>query len=284
MRTFVVVLINEPWPRLREIYLEAGLEKAAAEGPSRTGLQEVVLDEKDPTLARLRAALKKARITPWERREHSYTDEELTQAPLLAMTVRTAPKGEGGLASGTAYDFTLACRECGAGAVQVSPLVLRASDGPKSRAIFQTHAGEVLVSAVLADALWGAGLCGVECRQAVTRKGEKLPWFQLVPLAELPPMSRASTGLVRENQCTCCRRDGHYHAAHEPLVIVYDSLPDARWDFSSTWERFGAAGRPDPPYEGRIAQPLILVSSRAYQIFRKTKVPGVAFSPVRIKK
>ena len=288
MKTKVYVSFNNhgrPWSRIREILEAARCHDLVEEGPSVFGYGAKFL-EPSPELARLRAELTKEGLSWGETREHVYTPSELKKAPLLWLSVTTAPKGMGGPTYGTQYDLSHACPQCGTGAVQTSPLILKASEIPKKGAIFQTLDSDILVSPDLARALRDAGVTGLELREARSYKtGEPLPWLQLISTTELPPMAPATKGFLREDPCPRCGRDGYFGSREVPLEPVYSRgqvAPDDLPDVVHTYEHFGNSGLRNPLENSHFAQPLLLVKPMVMEIFRQENVRGVHFDPVKI--
>lgn len=268
-----------PWPQLKDLFERAGLPEKAAEGPDPTGFYTVRILDGDESLDRLKSGLRRMGIKWLELEEREYSAEELLAAPLLNLRVTTAERGD----TWAKYDWAGACSRCGTGALQISPLGVNLVDIPKKVQIFQTKAREFLVLSPLADILSSMSLSGGELREVVSRKdGRPLPWFQITPLAELPPWSALTSGVERENPCRVCRRDGYFHSRRS-LEIVYDG-PLHVHDLMMTWEHFGNSYRGDSEEESRPATPLLLVSTKVYQAFEAAKVSNVEWSPVRVLK
>ncbi|QDE87831.1 hypothetical protein BHS06_02105 [Myxococcus xanthus] len=111
-----------------------------------------------------------------------YKARELQSAEVLNLVVRAYFEPTGAMC-GTAYDESSTCQHCGAGARQVSDLILDTRRIPKGKDIAQTLAGEVVVSSRLASAFQMHGLRGAEFRPVLHQgRGKLLPsdWFQLV--------------------------------------------------------------------------------------------------------
>jgi hypothetical protein len=171
----------------------------------------------------------------------------------------------------------------------VSPLFLNPAELPGKGHIFQTVDHEKLVSLQLAQALAQAGIRGVELRPARSCKGPvELPWVQLLAHVHLPPMAPTSRGILREDPCPLCARDGYFGSAHEPIEIEYSSsqLPPAELDELAdavyTYEYFGKSRLCEPFSDSYFARPLLLVRPGIYRVFRQLKVRGVEFIPVNI--
>jgi hypothetical protein len=148
----------------------------------------------------------------------------------------------------------------------------------------------MFVAAALAEALRSAEVTGLELRQVLSsREHQPLPWWQIIPEFTMPKMSPATKGVVQGDPpaCTLCRRDGHYNTMKEPEEIAYasrevdgGSLPDV----VQSWERFGKSHiRSEDFKDSRLADPLILVRPKVFDIFRKLKVKHACFDPVRIE-
>lgn len=222
------------------------------------------------------------------RKEFIYTLKELEAAPLLSMSVTSAHRGDGGPTYGTKYDLSNACKKCGAGAIQTSPLYMKPSEIPRNGKMFQTLDHEYLVSREVAEALQEGGVKGLELRQAVSYRDEKpLSWFQMISDVELPPMDKATKGVIRGDPkgCDLCGKDGYFHTVKVPLEIAYNkdvvnvgNLPDV----VHTYEHFGISGFYKPAEERGLASPMILVKPRVMRIFKNQKVRNVEYLPVKI--
>jgi len=93
-----------------------------------------------------------------------YTTSELERAELFQLEITAAfePEGE---SCGTVYDESSACSLCGAGAKQMSQLILDLRKVPKTKDIARTIADESIVSQRLAELLFDAGMTGFALEQ-----------------------------------------------------------------------------------------------------------------------
>lgn len=271
---------------VRKLLEDSGCHDVVAAGPSLIGSYAVKFNESDPKLHHLREGLLHADITRTEKREHIFSKTELQTAPLLWLTLRTAERGYPSPKYGTEYDLSYACPLCGTGAIQTSPLRLNPSEIPKKGDIFQLIDHEKLVYLELAHALKDAEISGLELRPAQSYKDKiDLPWVQLLAHVQLPPMAPTSTGVLREDPCPLCGRDGYFASAHEPMEIEYSSnlaSVDALPDVVSTYECFGNSRLREPITDSYFALPLMLVKPKVYNIFQQQKVHGLDFLPVKV--
>jgi hypothetical protein len=225
-----------------------------------------------------------AAFVRWSR---TYSPAEIRSAPLLRLIVRRPEMGLGGPSYGTRFDLSVACRVCGTGAVQTSPLIVAASEIAQTGDIAQTLDGEILVSLSLADALGRERLSGIELRPVVAhRTGREVPWRQLVAKATMPPLAAETVGVVRERPCPTCGRDGFFGTVTRPEELVYslrDMAGTADLDVVATWERFGNSVLRDPIESSHFASPLILAKPRVYDILAAAGTKGVGFTPVRVR-
>jgi hypothetical protein len=161
------------------------------------------------------------------RGQRRYTRRELSSAPFLRLAVERAPKGFGGPKHGTRFDMRSACGRCGTGATQASPLMVRAAELPKTGDVVQTLDNDLLIPHRVVDVLRGSQVAGIELRPIMCVDGGKVdPWVQLIATTALPPMAETADGIVVENQCPACRRDGYFHRNDRPEEIAYSA---ARW-------------------------------------------------------
>lgn len=250
-------------------------------------------DMDDPRFLKLLDLLNREGVKWSERRENFYTDAELRETPLLTLMVDRKPLDGEGIEYGTTYDLSNACKRCGTGAVQTSPLLMPLNALPKKGQLCQTARGDVLVGSELRQALLDATVSGLELRQVLLyRTCERVAWWQMVTAYEMPKLSARTKGLGRVERpgwgCMVCKRDMHVQVGDEPAELFYDraavnygSLPDV----VHTWECFGRSVIADDPMRQLVrgfALPRILLKPRVFGIFRKPEVKGACFEPVRI--
>lgn len=138
-----------------------------------------------------------------------------------------------------AFDLTAACPRCGMGGRLAKPHILR-KDSLRSKANFAYgHEGTFLVlmrSEIGKEIVEATGQ--PECmRHPVLRSGEVVKgWMEAVPTAILPPLSRKSTGVMRNGTlalrnigdgptlvppCPSCKRTVWAESHEEPCRLVY---------------------------------------------------------------
>lgn len=215
------------------------------------------------------------------RRESHFTNSELLNARLLWMRSTRKPTVVGGPRHGTLYDLTAACKCCGTGAMQTSPLVVDHRQLPARQGLIQAQTGEWLISRRLLDAI-------VEDIRGITmwalkdaRNSRDLDWVQLIADTIMPPFASGTTGVVRERACMCCDRDGYFHTATVPFEPHYrDESCNQSVDLVATFERFGNSRLGDNLPTSHFAYPLVLVSCRLFNALRKQRTRGLGFTPV----
>jgi hypothetical protein len=246
-KKFVVVFNPKPaeWRAAKEIFVAAGHPQFAREPQREFGytLRFSNEDEYERFVADVEAhgiPLDKLftrierRIFPGEIASRGL------ESPLVWLQVSSAPSGEGGPRYGTDFDLGTGCSLCGTGARQVSPLYVRLSDAPKTKA-WATLDGEILLRTPFAAAL--EGCTGLELRQALSSEsGESIEWWQVIPLDELPPMANTTVGIRQDPRMMCplCRLDGYGTGVDS--TIRYELDPDQQSDVSRTYEYFGRSG------------------------------------------
>jgi len=240
--------------------------------------------EDDPRLERLLDLINAEAIESFSRREIVYTTGELFDAPLLEFSLRSAERDiEKPIAE--QFDFSSGCPICHSWSKQIGPARLLASGPPKRATAFQTTNNNYYVAEPVRDALAEAHVNGLELRQVVSTKANLLPWWQMIPKYEMPPMAPETRGIVRDNDlplCSECHRDGHAHEADEPTLITYrrsqlggNALPDA----ALTYECFGITGF---DVNGYVAHGRMLISPRIYKVFKALAIRQLRFEPVTI--
>lgn len=257
---------------------ELGIAALARAPRSPTGFYSVTLPSSDPQLIRLRAGLREAGVHPLERLDRKFTLEEAASSPMVWLAVERAPRGEGGPSCGTQFDLSDACRECGTGAKQVSDLVVRTGDAPRSGGCWTTLSGEVIVSRSFA-AEWSE-VPGLELRTVQSVSGRKLPWTQLLATVDFPRLAAESRGVRRDRGCAVCERDGWVHSAKHPTELRYRDLEVGAAGL--TWERFGRSSVRETLRLSYFAPPLLLVPGAILTRVLAQWPKGLLATPVEV--
>jgi hypothetical protein len=174
-----------------KMFLEPGLGT-----PIGYGVIKVVLPIEDPRVKLIgdldREFSKKGRafFSSWHifRR---YTRSEMEAAELFQLFILPTFEPEGEM-YGTKYDEAAACSRCGAGAPQLTDLYLDVRRIPKKKDLAITIAGEIVISARLAEVLRKHGITGAEYRPVRHKTGALVEeWRQLAvtskPVDIVPP-------------------------------------------------------------------------------------------------
>jgi hypothetical protein len=241
-------------------------------------------DAQAPQLDELRSALAERRIDWDEHVDYRFSDREIEEATLVYPELRRAGQGMGGPSYGTRFDLSSACPTCGTGARQLGPLKLKGYEIRAKGGAVPTLDHDWLFAEPVAARL--GSFTGIELRQVEdVVSGERLPWFQALAEHELPPMHSETTGLVREAPCTKCGRDGYFHTAKEPLLIVYDGAtvdPGRIPDVSCTFEHFGNSVLREPIDESHFGWALFVIKPAVAKALRDAKVRQLRFYPVSL--
>jgi hypothetical protein len=189
------------------------------------------------------------------------------EAPLLWLKATGKPQGLGGPTYGTTYDLSRGCPRCGTGSPQISPLFVRPSHAPRRSNVWSTLDGEILLDAEISGALDGA--TGAELRQALSGvDATPLPWFQLLPIHELPRMASTTVGIYQSDRsrtaaCPHCHRDGYF--TRREYTIRYELNLSSVPDVSSTYEHFGRSVLAEPFAKSHFAQRLPIVRGSMFE-------------------
>lgn len=211
----------------------------------------------------------------WDIHRH-YAKEELEAAELLHLVVRAQFEPPGSMC-GTEYDDSTACRHCGAGARQVSDLILNTRRIPKGKDIAQTIAGEIVVSARVVQLCREQGLRGAEFRPVLhqgRRGSEPTEWSQLIITSKPLKLSeRTVTGihlfnLDEENRHRCPK--GHVAGLNQISELYVHRRSWDGSDWCRTDKLFGMS-------QGELRpEPRLLISQKLRQVLEGMKAKGFA--------
>jgi hypothetical protein len=211
-----------------------------------------------------------------------YSQRELAAAELLDLVIRACfePAGED---CGTEYDESVECRHCGAGARQLSDLILNTRRIPKGKDIARTIAGEIVISPRVVQACREHGLRGADFRP-VLHRGRKAPepseWSQLVITAKPLKLSTLTvTGynvfdLDEEDENRCPK--GHVAGLNQLSELYVQRGSWGGSDWCRTDKLFGLRRgllRPEPR---------ILISQKLRQVLVGMKAKGFELEVARL--
>ncbi|WP_224242682.1 hypothetical protein [Hyalangium gracile] len=209
----------------------------------------------------------------WDIHRH-YEEDELRSAELLHLVVRAHFEPPGAMC-GTEYDDSVACGHCGAGARQVSDLILNTRRIPKGKDIAQTIAGEVVVSPRVVQACRDQGLHGAEFRPVRHRGRSGLApaeWSQLVITSKpLKLHARTVTGnhpfdLDEGNRHRC--PNGHVAGLNQISELYVHRKGWDESDWCRTDKLFGMR-------QGELRpEPRLLISQKLRQVLVGMKARG----------
>jgi hypothetical protein len=276
--------------RFQHALLEAGLVDQLLEPIAEDAPVHALLIPSEDALFKLQAAMTLHGLgKPGIRRYWRPTPKELGIYDVLVMDIWLHGGGPPKLRPERVYDRSKACPECGTGARPTDRLRLRPKEIPKKGLVSGVAGGAYLFHVDLVSECRRLGLTGIDFKQATDKEGAAVPWYEVRVAKTLPPMTVESTGLTRgstsgESPCSRCGRDGWFGEPEEPFTPAYQSSPIRTMpDFAETYERFGQ-GRVGPTANDCwLAEPRMIVRQRVFQLFRRLRIRGVRFTPVRVR-
>lgn len=209
---------------------------------------------------------KKIFHTFFERRY--YTKEEMNIAKFYLIIIMD-PWGNDAISAsdfGTKYSDEKACVACGFGKEQISDLIIDKRKAKKYD-ICNIHP-EIIVNERFYNLILENNLTGCSFDPVHDSKGkDETPFYQLKVTNVLPEMSNKAR-IDNEGTCNVCKRSDLYLKSEG--IYESSSLADA-CDFNLTNEfLFSEQER------------FLILSAKAYHLFEKNKIKGVAFEPVAI--
>lgn len=191
------------------------------------------------------------------------------------------------------YDFIDACNHCGTGAMLVGRLKLLGINKLK-RDFFETYVGDYIISEKLFMYFKSKNLISGEFQKIIDSRNSELQYYHLYTNFILPPAIKKD-GLVIENQCPVCKRNGFFNKLSKqnektivvPSGIVYSTNQInemGNHHFFFTWECFGYSNL--VAYGNNVigfARPLLIVSEKFKNAMEDFKVKGAEFEPVVIE-
>lgn len=263
-----VVVKEENYPMVREVLQKFNLQRPWDD------VVEIPLDKDDPRRAALTEELKAVGYEPLVHYDIAFEKEEVERAELLHFLISN---------------------DCGPGfvewaRVQGLPDGVRVIDKREMRNqdIAKTYAFEVIISDRVIRILHDEGLTGWDAKPVLhidQSKDSFPPYFHLTATKELPPLA-PMTDIHRVVHDTAIRwPPGHpLEGSDDPLLgtsalfargplYYHRSALGSHEDFNRTYENFG---------EKPQAQPLLLISQKAWRAFKRHGLRNVSVEPVTI--
>lgn len=210
---------------------------------------------------------------------------------------KKAPIGESGESCNSKYDFQNACPVCGTGAELVGKLKTKGLTKVKND-FFLTLDTDYIISENLYNKLVEKKIKLGLLQNVLDYRNNDLPFYHLYTNIYFP-MSNKKNGLIIENQCRICKRNGHFNKViigDTEIKIPTEVIPiDLQYSISDlsflnhsdifyTWECMGLSNKEVLGNKvERYARPLLIVSERIKNAFEEFKLKNVVFEPILIK-
>jgi hypothetical protein len=289
IRVRMMILNGQIDPVIVFYLLEAiGIHGYAAYQRDVVTIITITLAIDDMRLQRLRDDLGGV-VADWtERPSLLYDASELERAPYFVLT-STVTMFDGAEVRRERHIFLeTGCSRCGTGSFEIATIVLREEDIPPNTLLFTTLEGDTLVADELAQHLKPFVSTNARLSQAFRYPDRiPLPWWHVVPLVSLPPMSPKSRGIIRVNAgrrqpCTVCNRDGYFwngdvvEIFYENAVLDENSIPD----IVESWEHLGYSNIEEPIENSHLAPSLLIISQRLRRVILAHSAPEIELYPI----
>lgn len=212
------------------------------------------------------------------------------------LTYTGKPIGESGESCGTIYNLENACPVCGTGAQPLDDLHVKRLNNIKTP-LFQTYDGDFLIHEDLYDELILDNLGIGRLKKVVNWKNNNLPFFYFNPQFHFPK-TKVFNGLIIENQCPFCKRNGYFNDAiigcleKNIPTIIKDLKPDydkiapellKQSEFFNSWEHLGLSNKVSNGNKVvRYARPLLIVSDSLRAFLEKRNLNQLKYSQFNI--
>jgi hypothetical protein len=246
------------------------------------GYCTVTLDAADPRVPLLVADVERlVDEHPLVRAERQYDDAELAAMPWLHLRVATAGL-LGGVNLDQPYDAAASCRECGAGARVIPPVIADLARMGRKALDRTAHDGHVIVTDALATAIEQSDLSGVAFLPARRRSRQQSDsGFRALSIVNTWPPLSGSAHVDRGHRCPVCGRGGHADLPYGVTELRYEEPPQRAADWNCTWEYFGDYRGSGNPRATRVGgAPALIVSQRVRQLLLRQRVRHVLFEPI----
>ncbi len=207
------------------------------------------------------------------------------------------PRGESGESCKSTYNLEDACKNCGTGAKLVGSLNCKGLTKINID-FFQTLDWDFLISENLYKFLLSRNIKITGLKKVFDLRKNELPFYHLYTEITFPKSLPSSEGLVIEDQCQVCKKNGYYCDAKigdatkgiptviTPLKLKYQGISKeflASSELFNTWEHLGVSNLKAGPMKViRYARPMLIVSERVKKAFEEYGVKHAVFEEVEI--
>lgn len=202
---------------------------------------------------------------PLIRYDRVYTPKELNNFDYLVLLIRTARLNNPGRIQ--KYDFSEACKECGAGVTLIPPLDLPLNSMGKKLLDCTAHNEWLVLRKQLADKIIKAHLMDISFYPAKVGKNESdYVWGKIENV--LPKLHTTSQIMFNHTKCNTCMNSGNYDYYDRPNTYLYSTETISKMkDFNLTQEFFG-----DWEYSKLGGSRKIIISQATRQFLMKENV------------
>lgn len=193
------------------------------------------------------------------------------------------------------YDLSSACVRCGTGAKLIGSLYVKGIN-KVNLDFFETINGDVIISEKLYDFLILSKIKLPKLFKVKDKNENGLAFYYLNPDLSFPKSLPESDGLIIDDQCVLCKKDGYYNDVVigdlekgidtfvKPINLYfnYNQSLFSQSDVFNSWEHFGKSNLVN---EGnlviRYARPLLLCSEKFKNVISQFKVKNVEFEELK---
>jgi len=226
----------------------------------------------------------------WEY-QRKYTTKELAEAKLFQMNVRKyfEPAGE---ECGTIYDESCACRICGSGRKQISPLRLKKGRFLNKRDVATTIADEIVVSRRFVDVIKSSDIKGMFFGPVYLGNSLSEDVYQLMIQGQKLEMSEKTRfggepydfiqGEEYEREISGCPNGDHLGLNILSEAYVHNSASLSQYDFFISKETVG--NKITEENQGSLIRPshLLFCSPKLYRVIKENNLKGFNFEVAHV--
>jgi hypothetical protein len=240
------------------------------------GLCSIRLPENDNRLKVFIKEIEKTGNKPFIRFDREYSIKEMDNFEYMVLVIKTV--GLENPSKKQKYDYSSACKHCGAGVLPISPLLIPKNSMGKKLIDFTAHNNWLIFKKELAERIATLKLSGISFHPLIIgRKENEFQWGRIDNI--LPKLHPSSKIRFNEAKCNFCENSGNFGNFESETKYIYSKEFKSLFkDFNSTFEFFG-----EWKYSKMGGQRLVIVNQKVRQFLLQEKVKNIAFVPIEFK-
>ena len=237
------------------------------------GLCSIRLPENDKRLNVFIKEIEKTGNKPFIRFDREFSLKEMDRFEYMVLVIKTV--GLENPSQNQKYDYSSACKHCGAGVSPIPPMLIPKNSMGKKLIDFTAHNNWLIFKKELAEKVVNIKLSGMSFHPIINgRQENEYKWGRIDNI--LPKLHPSSKIRFNVAKCNSCENSGNFGNFESETKYIYSKESKSLFkDFNLTFEFFG-----EWKYSKMGGQQLVIINQKVRQFLLKENVKNIDFEPI----